>query len=137
MKEPPVTTRRELIDRFGYHVADRYNEALNMLKRSLSDSDVPAHRQFREYISKLSPRERELAIAQSVLASFIHDFMSVLDESDDFRIIGKLKDGAEYDLRDLCPEGLHGNQLDWIEKYGKYEDIYQKIFANEFLQNGL
>jgi hypothetical protein len=58
--------------------------------------------------------------------------MSVLDESDDFKIVGTLKDGTEFDLRDLCPEGLHGNQLDWLEKYGEYEDIYQKLFEKDF-----
>jgi hypothetical protein len=134
MKEPPVTTSSELIDRFGHQVADRYNKALDMLRRSLTVSEVPAHEQFREFIATLSPLERELAIAQSALASFIHDFMSALDESDDFKVVGILKDGTEFDLRDLCPEGLHGNQLDWLEKYGEYEDIYQKLLEREFAQ---
>jgi hypothetical protein len=132
MKEPPVKTTSELIDRFGHQVADRYNSALDMLKRTLADSEIPAHQQFREYVATLPSLERDLAVAQSALSSFIHDFMSVLDESDDYKIVGKLKDGTTFDLRDLCPEGLHGNQLDWLEKYGKYEDVYQKLFEKEF-----
>ena len=103
-----------------------------MLQKNLVNPEFPVHQKFREYVSVLPPLEHDLAVAQSALASFIHDFMALLDESDDFKIVGQLKDGTTFNLRDLCPEGLHGNQLDWLEKYGKFVDVYQTILLEEF-----
>jgi hypothetical protein len=133
MKEPPVHTSQELIERFGRTVAENYLRALRQLNHSLGDSSVPADKDLREFLAPLPQRERELRIAQVAVESFIHDFMASMDESDDFKIVGTLQDGTQFDLRQLCPEGLHGNQLDWIEDFANQKTVYSTIFEGEFL----
>jgi hypothetical protein len=83
----------------------------------LGNSDIPAHKELREFLAPLKRSEREIKIAQAALESFIHVFMARLDDSDDFKIVGTLEDGSQFDLRHLFPEGLHGSQLDWIEEF--------------------
>jgi hypothetical protein len=133
MKEPPVSTSRELIERFGRTVVENYNSALRQLSRSLGDSNVPADQQLRAFLASLAKQEREMKIAHAALETFIDDFMASLDESDDFKVMGTLKDGTQFDLRDLCPEGLHGNQLDWIEDFAGHKSVYETIFEKDFL----
>jgi hypothetical protein len=132
MKEPPVHTSEELIKRFGRTIAENYLKALRLLNQSLGDSSVPADKDLREFLVPLPQHERELRIAQVAVESFIHDFMASMDESDDFKIIGTLQDGAQFDLRQLCPDGLHGNQLDWIEDFANQKTVYSTIFESEF-----
>jgi hypothetical protein len=133
VKEPPANTSQELIEKFGRTVAENYLRTLRQLRQSLGASSVPADEDLRAFLAPLSPQERELKIAQFAVESFIHDFMASLDESDDFKIIGTLRDGKQFDLRELCPEGLHGNQLDWIENFANQKTVYQTIFENDFL----
>lgn len=127
MKEPPVDTKRELIERFGKQLAEVFNHTLDQLTYALDDSEIEVHRNLRNFVAALPIEDRPHLVTQSALESFIHDLMSRFDESDDFKIIGTLKDGSQFDLRDLCPEGLHGNQLNWLEKYGSREDVYAKV----------
>jgi hypothetical protein len=131
VKAPPGETSKELIARFGMQLAEEFKYALQQVKMSLSTSEVPAHIELREYLNGVSQSERELLIAQHALEYFVHDFMAELDESDDFKIIGTLKDGTQFDLRELCPGGLHGNQFDWIEDYAHIKDIYTLISEKE------
>jgi hypothetical protein len=132
VKEPPASTSQELIEKFGRSVAENYIRALRQLSQSLGDSSVPADKDLRTFLAPLSQQERELKIAQLAVESFIHDFMASMDESDDFKIVGTLQDGTLFDLRDLCPEGLHGNQLDWIENFANQKTVYSTIFENDF-----
>jgi hypothetical protein len=108
MKEPPVGTKSELIERFGKQLAEVFNHTLDQLTYALSVSEIEVHRNLRNFVATLPIEDKPHLVAQSALESFIHDLMSRFDESDDFKIIGKLKDGTQFDLRDLCPEGLHG-----------------------------
>jgi hypothetical protein len=122
----PELTRNsdELIARFGMQLARVFDNTLDQLSNSLNNSEVAIHKELRAYLETLPIGERLIKIAQSALETFIHDFMSSIDESDDFKIVGTTVDGKQFDLRDLCPEGLHGKQLDWLEDYGSYEDVY-------------
>ncbi len=132
MKGPLENTSRDLIERFGRSLAENFLEALEQINRSLGNSDIPAHKELREFLAPMKRSEREIKIAQAALESFIHEFLASLDESDDFKIVGTLEDGSQFDLRDLCPEGLHGSQLDWIEEFTNHKSTYEKISENDF-----
>jgi hypothetical protein len=124
MKPELTKTPDELIARFGMQLARIFDDTLDQLSNSLGNSEVPIHRELRAYLDTLPVNERIIKVAQSALETFVHDLMSSLDESDDFKVVGVTIDGRQFDLRDLCPEGLHGKQLDWLENYGSYEDVY-------------
>ncbi len=133
MKEKPINNNLELVKRFGRIVAENYVRALQQLNHSLGDSEAPADKDLRKFLAPLSNKEREIKIAEVALEFFIHDFMASLDESNDFKILGTLKDGSQVDLRDLCPEGLHGNQLDWIDNFANHKSVFTMIFEKDFL----
>jgi hypothetical protein len=132
MKPELTTNAEELIARFGSQLAERFDQAIAQVSRSITNSDFESDRELRAYLEKFNPTERSIQIAQIAVRTFIHDFMSVLDDSDDFKIIGTTADGNQFDLRDLCPEGLHGNQLDWMEKYSAHEDVIGMLIEKSF-----
>jgi hypothetical protein len=127
VKTELTKTPEELVARFGMQLARVFDNTLYQLSNSLSNSEVTIHKELRAYLGTLPIGERLIKVAQSALETFVHDFMSSLDESDDFKIVGTTTDGKQFDLRDLCPEGLHGKQLDWLEDYGSYEDVYSML----------
>jgi hypothetical protein len=130
----PKLTRNseELLKRFGKQLVERFDQTIAQVSRSITHSEIESDRELRVYLGKLDSNERSIQIAQIALRTFIHDFMSIMDESDDFKIIGTTGNGKHYDLRDLCPEGLHGNQLDWLEMYSSYEDVIGSLIKKSF-----
>ena len=124
--EPPKDDA-ELVDRFGRELVSVFENTMRQVARIMSKSEVPIHKKFRAFLETIPANERLTCVAQSALERFVHDLLSSFDESREFKIVGTLKDGTEIDLRDLCPEGLHGNQLDWFEKYSAFKDTYDMV----------
>ena len=134
MREKPVETGEELVDRFGKALVDVFDYSLIQLSRKLTDTGAASSKDFLQYLVDLPEAERPLRIAQYGLETFIHDFMFMFQDSETFKIVGKLASGEEIDLKDLCPEGLHGNQLDWMEEHSVNRDIGALLLDKEFKQ---
>lgn len=129
--KPQSKNGDEIVDVFGKKLAEAFDYSLIQSKRRLEDSILDSDIEFRRYLNVLSRTEKYQAVAQEALETFIHEFLFMIQDSLVFKLVGILESGEEVDLKDFAPEGLHGNQLDWLEEYGSHPLIESIIYDRE------
>ena len=118
-----------LIDQFGVLFAGEFDATLRQLKLALEQTKSPSHPQdiaLRQYLESPTADVRAMKIARYALASFMHNLLARLDESDALGLYGATSSGELLNLRDysdLFPAEMHI----WCEKHSEHGSIFSDL----------